>query len=63
MKSRHDSQWKRYITRFGIIAVSRSHPNVAAFIPAHTPVVSVPVKRDDAASGLRKWRSSPIPAV
>ena len=51
-----DSQWKRYVSRFGEIAVSRIRRNVIGFIPAHTPVISLSLSRNKAASGLREWR-------
>lgn len=56
IKTLHSSQWARYTTRFGEIAISRSHRGRVVFIPTHTPVISVPVTRQQAAQGLREWR-------
>ena len=56
MKTRHDSQWKRYISRFGTICIYRFNRAKVTFIPAHTPVISLDVKRAAAAQGLREWR-------
>lgn len=54
---RRDDQWKRYQSRFGEIASSRRMAR-AAFIPRHTPHISIAITRDEAAAGLREWRSS-----
>jgi len=56
IQRRRDLQWSRYSTRFGQIAVSRIKRTVG-FIPAHSPVISVTVTRQQAAQGLREWRN------
>ena len=56
MKTRHCSQWKRYISKFGEICMFRAKRGYVRFIPAHTPHVSLEVSRADAAKGLMEWR-------
>lgn len=56
IQHRQDDQWKRYQSRFGEIAIFRRMAR-AAFIPRHTPHISIAITRDEAAAGLREWRS------
>lgn len=58
MTTRHCSQWRRYLSRFGEICIRRDMRAVAAFIPSHTPHVSVSLTRNTAALGLRIWRKA-----
>jgi hypothetical protein len=60
IKKLRDEQWLRYQSRFGQIAISR-RINHTAFIPRHTPHISITITRDEAAAGLREWRKTMKP--
>ena len=53
MKTRHCSQYRRYILRCGEIAIRKDNPTHVSFIPKHTPVVSIRITRMDAIVALR----------
>lgn len=60
IKKLRDEQWLRYQSRFGEIAISR-RINRTAFIPRHTPHISITITRTEAAAGLREWRKPTKP--
>lgn len=49
-----DAQHTRYTTRFGTLVISAE--GKAFYIPKHTPHISIPLSRKDAANGLRTRR-------
>jgi hypothetical protein len=55
IRRHHCSQWKRYASKFGELAISRRVSKIA-FIPRHTPMISIDLDRVKAAECLRTWR-------
>lgn len=55
MKTAHCDQYRRYFSHIGQICIRRDR-RLAAVIPMHTPCVSIPLSRQQAAIGLRQWR-------
>jgi hypothetical protein len=56
MKTRHCSQYRRYLFPTGEIGIRRDNRILVHFIPRHTPHVSIPITRKEAADGLRVLR-------
>lgn len=57
IKLQRDSQWSRYSTRFGEVAISRTKPHTCAFIPSHTPCISIKLTRSEVVQCLNVWRN------